>query len=130
MEKTPPPFAQVLQLVLGKWVSGAVCALAKLGVPDHVDATPRSAEEIAAKVGAKEKKPGLVVIARTGGDGSQIRVPADDSANDDRKKLFEQAAAALEAAKAAAAAPAASGASAPAKGKDAGKDAPKDVAKK
>ena len=53
MEKTPPPFAQVLQLILGKWVSGAVCALAKLGVPDHIDDKPRSAEEVAAKIGAK-----------------------------------------------------------------------------
>ncbi len=52
-EKTPPPFAQTLQLMLGGWISSAVCALARLGVPDHLDATPRSAEEIAPKVGAK-----------------------------------------------------------------------------
>ncbi len=48
-----PPHAQTMQLLLGVWVGSAVAALARLGVPDHVDDTPRSAEEIAAKVGAR-----------------------------------------------------------------------------
>ncbi|MEO5923095.1 MAG: methyltransferase [Bryobacteraceae bacterium] len=52
-ENAPPPFAQTLQLVLGGWISSAVCTLARLGVPDHMDNTPRSAAEIAPKVGAK-----------------------------------------------------------------------------
>jgi hypothetical protein len=38
---------------LGGWISSAVCALARLGVPDHIDDKPRSAEEIAPLVGAK-----------------------------------------------------------------------------
>jgi hypothetical protein len=52
-ENAPPPFAQVLRLIFGKWISGAVCALARLGVADHIDDTPRSAEEIAPLVGAQ-----------------------------------------------------------------------------
>jgi hypothetical protein len=48
-----PPFAQILQMVVGGWISSAVAALARLGVADHMDATPRSAEEIAPKVGAR-----------------------------------------------------------------------------
>lgn len=53
MAEAPPPFAQTLQLILGGWISSAVCALARLGVPDHVSDTPKSAEEIAPLVGAK-----------------------------------------------------------------------------
>jgi hypothetical protein len=53
MAEAPPPFAQTLSLILGGWISSAVCALARLGVPDHIDDTPRSAEEIAPLVGAK-----------------------------------------------------------------------------
>jgi hypothetical protein len=55
-ETTPaemPPFAQTIQMLLGSWVGYAVAALAKLGVPDHIDDTPRSADEVAAKIGAK-----------------------------------------------------------------------------
>lgn len=48
----PPPFEQVLQLILGNWISSAVCTLARLGVPDHISDTARSAEEIAPLVGA------------------------------------------------------------------------------
>lgn len=40
-------------MIVGGWISSAVAALARLGVADHVDATPRSAEEIASKVGAR-----------------------------------------------------------------------------
>lgn len=52
-QAAPPPFAQTIQMLLGTWVGSAVAALARLGVPDHIDDTPRSAEEVAAKVGAK-----------------------------------------------------------------------------
>ena len=39
-------------MIMGRWISGTVCAVARLGVADHVDSTPRSCEELAAKVGA------------------------------------------------------------------------------
>jgi hypothetical protein len=44
-----------MQLMLGSMVSGAVSALARLGVPDHLHAAagPLSAEELAPKVGAE-----------------------------------------------------------------------------
>src|SRR6188768_3396936 len=44
---------QALQLILGNWISGAVCTLARFGVPDHIDNEPRSAEDIAPLVGAR-----------------------------------------------------------------------------
>ncbi len=53
MPEALPPFAQIFQIAVGGWISSAVAAFARLGVADHVDATPRSAEEIAAKVGAR-----------------------------------------------------------------------------
>ncbi len=42
-----------MQMMLGGMISGAVSALARLGVPDHLDAGALSAEELAAKVGAE-----------------------------------------------------------------------------
>jgi hypothetical protein len=42
-----------MQIVSGFMVAGAVSALARLGVPDHLDAGPQSAEELAPKVGAQ-----------------------------------------------------------------------------
>lgn len=40
-------------MILGGWISGAVNAFARLGIADHLDETPRSADEIASKVGAQ-----------------------------------------------------------------------------
>jgi O-methyltransferase domain/Dimerisation domain len=51
--QTIPPHVSVMQLVLGGMISGAVGALARLGVPDHLDAGPLSAGELAPKVGAE-----------------------------------------------------------------------------
>jgi hypothetical protein len=42
-----------MQLLIGGMVSGSVSALARLGVADHLDAGPLSAEELAPKVGAE-----------------------------------------------------------------------------
>ena len=42
----------MMQIMLGTMIAGAVSALARLGVPDHLDAGPLSAEELAPKVGA------------------------------------------------------------------------------
>jgi hypothetical protein len=51
--QTLPPHVSVMQLILGGMISGTVGALARLGVPDHLDAGPLSAEELAPKVGAQ-----------------------------------------------------------------------------
>jgi hypothetical protein len=49
---TTPPFAAILQLLGAGDVAAAVACLAKLGVPDHLEDGPRSAEELAKEVGA------------------------------------------------------------------------------
>ena len=42
-----------MQIFSGGMIAGAVSALARLGVPDHIESGPQSAEELAAKVGAQ-----------------------------------------------------------------------------
>ena len=42
-----------MQLLLGGMISGAISALARLGVPDQLEAGPQSAQELAPKVGAQ-----------------------------------------------------------------------------
>jgi len=42
-----------MQLLSGGMIAGAVSALARLGVADHLDSGPQSAEELASKVGAQ-----------------------------------------------------------------------------
>jgi hypothetical protein len=49
----PPPHAGLMQLLSGGMIAGAVSALASLGVADHLDSGPQSAEELAPKVGAQ-----------------------------------------------------------------------------
>src|ERR1700691_2472625 len=49
----PPPHAGVMQILSGFMIAGAVSTLARLGVPDHLDSGPQSAEELAPKVGAQ-----------------------------------------------------------------------------
>ncbi len=50
-EATPPPQA-LMQLLFGKQITYSLSGVARLGVADHMDGTPRPVEEIAAKVGA------------------------------------------------------------------------------
>jgi hypothetical protein len=49
----PPPHAGLMQIFGGFMIAGAVSTLARLGVPDHLDSAPQSAEELAPKVGAQ-----------------------------------------------------------------------------
>ncbi len=49
--QVPPPHIGMMQLLNGAYVAGAVSCLAQLGIPDLVEAGPRSAEELAAKTG-------------------------------------------------------------------------------
>jgi hypothetical protein len=49
----PTPYEQMLQNLFGGWISRSLGALARLGVADHVNNTPKSVEEIAPLVGAK-----------------------------------------------------------------------------
>jgi hypothetical protein len=49
--QTPPPHVGMMQLLNGAHVAGAVSCLAQLGIPDLVEAGPRSAEELAKETG-------------------------------------------------------------------------------
>jgi len=48
-----PAEAKVLDIIFGVMVAGAVSALAKLGVPDHLESGPKSAEDLAKEIGAQ-----------------------------------------------------------------------------
>ena len=50
--QAPPAHAGILQLMSGNYVAGAVSCLAQLGIPDLIEAAPKSAEELANQIGA------------------------------------------------------------------------------
>ena len=50
--QAPPAHVGMLQLLNGTYVAGAIACLAQLGVPDLVEAGPKSAEELALRVNA------------------------------------------------------------------------------
>jgi len=50
--QAPPAHVGILQLLNGAHVAGAVSCLAQLGIPDLVEAGPKSAEELASQIGA------------------------------------------------------------------------------
>ncbi|HEV3205752.1 MAG TPA: methyltransferase [Terriglobales bacterium] len=50
--QTPPAQVGMMQLLNGAHVAGAVSCLAQLGIPDLVEAAPKSAEELASQIGA------------------------------------------------------------------------------
>jgi DNA-binding HxlR family transcriptional regulator len=45
-----PPFAAVLQMCFGKWVSLAISAAAKLGIADHLETGPRTTQQLATEL--------------------------------------------------------------------------------
>jgi hypothetical protein len=51
--QTPPAHAGILQILNGVYVAGAVSCLAQLGIADLIEAAPKSAEELAAQIGAQ-----------------------------------------------------------------------------
>ena len=50
--QTPPAHVGMFQLLQGALVTGAISCLAQLGIPDLVDAGPKTAKELAAEIGA------------------------------------------------------------------------------
>lgn len=48
----PPAHVNVMQLLNGPHIAGAVSCLAQMGIPDLVEAGPKSAEELASQIGA------------------------------------------------------------------------------
>ena len=50
--EAPPAHVQILQILNGAHVAGAVSCLAQIGLPDLIEAGPKSAEELASQIGA------------------------------------------------------------------------------
>jgi hypothetical protein len=50
--QTPPAHVGMLQLLNGAHITGAVSCLAQLGIPDLIEAGPKSAKELASQIGA------------------------------------------------------------------------------
>ena len=77
-----PPQAQVMQIVTGLMKASAVCALARLGVPNHLESGPKTTEELAQLVQAKSDllyrlmraTEGMGILARTA-DGKWEQTP-------------------------------------------------------
>ena len=53
--QNPPAHIGMLQLLNGAHVAGAVSCLARLGIPDLLEAGPRSAEDMAREIGAQPR---------------------------------------------------------------------------
>jgi hypothetical protein len=51
--QTPPAHAGMMQLLTGVYVAGAISCLAQMGIPDLVEAGPKSAGELAKQLGAQ-----------------------------------------------------------------------------
>jgi hypothetical protein len=51
----PPAHVSMMQLLNGAYVAGAVSCLAQLGIPDLLEAGPKSAAELAAQIGAQHE---------------------------------------------------------------------------
>src|SRR5690348_8601840 len=50
-----PASAQLLQMVMGRWVGTSISVVAELGVADHLSAGPKSTAELAAATGSHER---------------------------------------------------------------------------
>src|SRR4051812_20132381 len=48
----PPPFVQMLQMMMGHWVAQAAAAIARFEIPDHLAAGPRSHDDLVTLTGA------------------------------------------------------------------------------
>jgi O-methyltransferase domain/Dimerisation domain len=51
--QTPPAHVGIMQLLTGAYIAGAIACLAQMGIPDLVEAGPKSAEELAKQIGAQ-----------------------------------------------------------------------------
>ncbi len=50
-----PASAQLLQMVMGRWVATSICAVAELGVADHLSSGPKTITDLAAATGSHER---------------------------------------------------------------------------
>ena len=82
----PPAFVAVLQLLGGADATAAVACLAKLGVPDHLENSPRSADELAKEIGANPRAlyrlmraTASIGVLAEGPDGKFSQTPLSDA---------------------------------------------------
>jgi hypothetical protein len=49
MQPSPsiPPYVTMAQMMLAQWNSVAICAVARLGVADHLESGPRTSKDLA-----------------------------------------------------------------------------------
>lgn len=80
--QTPPAHAEMLQLLTGGHIAGAISCLAQLGIPDLVEGGPKSAEELAKQIGAQPqalyrlmRATACVGVLREGLDGRFSETP-------------------------------------------------------
>ena len=90
-ESELPRPAQMLQFITGYWVSKLVYVAARLNLADHLREGPRSAEQLASKVGAEPKRVmrcmralASVGIFAQGGDGRFESTPLSETLCSDR----------------------------------------------
>jgi hypothetical protein len=53
--ETPPPHIALLQMIVGKWVSSAISAVAHFGIADHLESGPKTPQELASLTGTQER---------------------------------------------------------------------------
>jgi O-methyltransferase/methyltransferase family protein len=78
----PPPHVGMLQILGGSHVAGAIACLAQMGIPDLLEAGPKSAEELAREVGAHPRSlyrlmraTACVGVLNEGADGKFSQTP-------------------------------------------------------
>src|SRR3984957_8544168 len=79
---TLPPHVAMLQLLGGAHITGAISCLAQMGIPDLVEAGPKSAEELAGEIGAQPnalyrlmRATACVGVLSEGADGKFSQTP-------------------------------------------------------
>jgi hypothetical protein len=77
-----PPDVKILQIMGGLHVAGAISCLAQMGIPDLVEAGPKSAEELAGEIGAQPnalyrlmRATACVGVLSEGADGKFSQTP-------------------------------------------------------
>jgi hypothetical protein len=93
-----PPTASVMKILMGLVASSAVSAVARLGIPDHLENGPMTALELAEKVGARPEllfrlmrsTSSLGVLAPTS-DGKWEQTPLSEVLRTNASRLEELA---------------------------------------
>ena len=90
-----PPTARVMQILIGAMNSAAVSAVARLGIPDHLQSGPKTIEELAYTVDARPEllfrlmraTAGLGILTETS-DGKWAQTPMSDVLRSDASQTL------------------------------------------